>query len=73
MGRTFKLPPELIGRYEARAKSLGVTYTAFVERALEAACGSERSVVSSVAVESAEVAVRAAAARSSMREVSRGD
>lgn len=73
MGRTFKLPPELIARLDARCRASGCSRTAFVEGALEAALGSERSVVSSVAVESAEVAVRAAAARSSMKEVSRGD
>lgn len=37
--QTLKLRPDLIGRWEAAAKRLGVTKTAFAERALEAALG----------------------------------
>lgn len=37
--QTLKLRPDLIGRWEAAAKRLGMTKTAFAERALEAALG----------------------------------
>lgn len=37
--RSFRLPPELIERYESRAKKLGMDRTMFVIRALEAALG----------------------------------
>lgn len=36
---TLKLPPDLIERVAVRAKRLGMTKTAFHERALEAALG----------------------------------
>lgn len=39
VGRTYKFPPELIERYEARAAKLGITRTQFIERAIEAALG----------------------------------
>lgn len=41
----FKLTPALIGRYKERAKTLGMTYTAFVEAALEAALGAQQPSV----------------------------
>lgn len=40
VGRTFKFPPALIERYEVEAAKRGMTRTAFVERAIEAAIGS---------------------------------
>lgn len=48
LARTFKLSPGLIGRYEERAKTLGMTYTAFVEAALEAALGARQPSVPAV-------------------------
>jgi hypothetical protein len=48
--RTYKFPPALIARYEARAAHLGVTKTQFIERAIEAALGSSGRAVGPRAV-----------------------
>lgn len=37
--QTYRLPPELLERLESRARALGCSKTAFVQRALEAALG----------------------------------
>lgn len=41
VARTYKLPPALVAAVEARAAVLGMSRTAFVQRALEAALGAQ--------------------------------
>lgn len=72
VGRTFKFPPDLIARYEARAAKLGVTKTLFIERAIEAALGgAERPVAAPAPVQPAKPADPGVARAAAFRAIHR--